>query len=268
MAMVVVSSLPGPATAQEEAPPARTEDFQLYRVEIVIFEQLQAPRHPEDPGRPPLPPEPVEEPTNIPGIVVEQAQPLPQSGLAEAGTPIEQMEPEPLFFEPVDLQDLADVARTLDRRADYRVLLREAWRQPGFPKEQSRPVDLETLARLRDLITDTAGNALSSSRVPTSDPPPVPSGDMPPPETEPLDASATLWLGRYLHLTIDADLTTESGVGHLHESRRMRSGEVHYFDSPRLGAIATVVPEDVTDSATDTPDPGEVRPTPAGAGLP
>jgi len=91
---------------------------------------------------------------------------------------------------------------------------------------------------------------------------------MPPPESEPPDASATLWLGRYLHLKIDADVTSESGAGQLHESRRMRSGEVHYFDSPRLGAIATVVPEDVTDSATGTPDPGEVRLTPAGAGSP
>jgi hypothetical protein len=249
-----------PVVAQDTLPPAAKEGFQLYRVEVIIFEQLQPPRRPEDPGPPPLPPQPAEEETVIPGIFVEQARPLPQAAPLKPELPAEPLaeEAEPLFFEPVDVQDLTEVARSLERRPGYRVLAREAWRQPGFSQDQSRPVDLETVARLRRLMAEAADGGRS---------PPLPAtGEAMPPDGGPLEATATLWLGRYLHLKIEAESFTEAGVGRLAESRRMRSGEVHYFDSPRLGAIAIVIPEDtpveseegagVTEETSDPARPG------------
>lgn len=254
------------AVAQEPLPPTAAEGFQLYRVEVIIFEQLQPQRRPEDPGPPPLPPRPAEEDTVIPGIFVEQARPLPQTAPPEPELPaerlVEEMEPEPLFFEPVDMQDLADVARSLGRRQGYKVLAREAWRQPGFPQEQSRPVDLETVARLRSLMAEAADGNLSrpppGSGMQSETRPAAPStGAVVPPGEGPLEATATLWLGRYLHLKIEAESVTEAGVGRLAESRRMRSGEVHYFDSPRLGAIAIVVPEDTPAGPGEEPGAAE-----------
>ncbi len=260
-----------PAAAQESAPQEETQDLRFYRVEIVIFEQLRAPGQPEDPGRPPPPPLPVDEQTNIPGIFVEQAQPLPQSAPTDSASQTqsstEETEPEPLFFEPVDLQDLADVARTLDMRPEYRVLAMEAWRQPGFPKERSRPVDLATVARLRSLVAESPGRTMSSPSPQRSEASAdSASGYLPNPDGEHLQAAVTLWLGRYLHLKVQAEVATETGFSHLDESRRMRSGEVHYYDSPRLGAITVVIPEDVSDPASGPAEPLESPPTATGGG--
>jgi hypothetical protein len=273
MALTVVFGNAAPAGAQETAPPAETEQLPLYRVEIVIFEQLQPPTRPEDPGLSPLPPlpPPIDDEPGMPGIFVEQARPLPQSASSETTPPgeasIEETEPEPFFFEPVDIEDLAEAAGKLDRRPEYRVLAREAWLQPGFPKDRSLPVDLETLARLRNLIAEsdnerlpglTAGREISR--------PDAPSRTLSQAEQTPLRASVTLWLGRYLHLEVVADVSTESGVRHLDESRRMRSGEIHYFDSPRLGAIAVVIPVDAPDPVSEVADPKVIEAPATGTG--
>jgi len=244
--------------------------MQLYRVEIVIFEQQPAPGRPEDPGRPPLPPPPDDLQGNIPGIFVEQARPLPQSGAAEDRPPSEaaaqEDEPEPLPFEPAELQDLTDVVRKLERRPEYRVLAQEAWRQPGFPEARAVPVDLEMVERVRDLIAKSgAGIAGYPSAELQGGADAGAPGDGP---DRSLKATATLWLGRYLHLRIEADSDTDTGIGHLNESRRMRSGEIHYFDSPRLGAIAVVVPEMNPIAPPDSPGPGEPSPPATGGSSP
>jgi hypothetical protein len=266
MALAGVAS--APARAQEQSPGADTANLQLYRVEVVIFEQPEAPGRPEDPGRPPLPPAPVDPQTNIPGIFVEQARPLPQSEStvdepsSEPAAP--EGEPEPLFFEPADLQDLTDVVRKLERRPGYHVLAQEAWRQPGFPEGEATPVDLELVARLRDAIAESAEGITVN---PSASLPPVPAeGESAGLQEVPLRATATLWLGRYLHLRIEAESHTDTGIGHLDESRRMRSGEIHYFDSPRLGAIAVVVPEQNPVALPDTQVPEEAPPASTGAG--
>lgn len=257
-----------PARAQEKSAGVETGHLQMYRVEIVIFEQPQAPGRPEDPGRPPLPPPPVDQQVNIPGIFVEQARPLPQSGSAVDEPPSEPAEPEtepqPLFFEPVDLQDLTDVVRKLERRPDYHVLAQEAWRQPGFPEAESMSVDLEMVARLRELMAETPEGITDYASAPL---PVVPAeGTSAEQQGVPLKAAATLWLGRYLHLRIEAQSNTDTGIGHLDESRRMRSGEIHYFDSPRLGAIAVVVPEQNPAVAPETPAVEDASPAETGSG--
>jgi hypothetical protein len=229
--------------AQEARSTPSDPQLPRYRVEILIFENLQSPPHPEDPGRPPIP----EGLSTVPGIFVEQAEPLPQSAPA-AGEPLtEPPEPEttPIFFEPADMQDLADIASTLDRNPGYRVLAHESWRQPGFARDQAGPVDLETVTRLRTITTESGG-------VPIRPAASAVTGVSP---DKPLVATVTLWLGRYLHLVVDAESFTASGPGHLSESRRMRSGELHYFDSPRLGAIAIVVPEETANDVAEDSSP-------------
>lgn len=63
------------------------------------------------------------------------------------------------------------------------------------------------------------------------------------PELREWDGSVGLNLSRFLHL--DADLTYTQGGDEaqswtLRERRRMRSGELHQLDSPRLGILARV----------------------------
>ncbi len=55
---------------------------------------------------------------------------------------------------------------------------------------------------------------------------------------------ARLTVSRYLHLRLEleADIP-EKGSFRLEESRRMKSGELHYFDHPELGALVTIIPE-------------------------
>lgn len=226
--------------AQEARPTPADPQLQRYRVEILIFENLQSPPHPEDPGRPPIP----EGLSTVPGIFVEQAEPLPQSAPAAAEPLTEPPAPEttPIFYEPADMQDLAGIASTLERKPDYRVLAHESWLQPGFTRDQAGPVDLETVTRLRTITAESSGIPI----------PPAAAGVIP---DKPLTATVTLWLGRYLHLEVDAESHSASGPGHLSESRRMRSGELHYFDSPRLGAIAIVVPEETVDNVPEDPSP-------------
>ena len=63
-----------------------------------------------------------------------------------------------------------------------------------------------------------------------------------------LQGQIALSRGRYLHLTLDLVYDAPGADGEptqrfvLRQSRRMRSNERHYMDSPRFGVIAIVTP--------------------------
>ncbi len=240
--------------AQETSLLPGAADLPRYRVELVVFERTQAPLHPEDPGRPPLPPF-QETPFTIGGQSDESGPPQAPPGGNGASADMERRQ-ESIFFDPADIQDLSAILARLRQLRGYRVIAQEAWVQPGFPREQARGVDLETLGRLRGM----GGDLRQPPRERSSPTPDSGSGLEDPPQI-----TATLWLGRYLHLEIDAELLRSSEVARLREARRMRSGEVHYFDSPRLGAIAIVLPVQDSGSVSDDTAPGG-PPAPAGTG--
>ena len=212
-----------------------------YRVEIVLFENLQAAGRSEDPGPPLPPPEPIEDAYGDDPVSGEQDEGTEfKEDVDEApmdsppGTPVSG-ESVTLRYEPAEPEELTGIARALRRRSGYRVLAHEAWLQPGFPRGEGPTVDLETVGRIRSRETDTL-----------------------PEQTEPSawQANATLWTGRYLHLDLDAELEREARSVRLVESRRLRIGEMHYFDSPRLGAIAIVLrwePIIADEALTDPP---------------
>jgi hypothetical protein len=121
----------------------------------------------------------------------------------------------------------------LRNSSGYTVLLHRAWRQPGYDATHAIAYPIHAFAE----------NAAYS-----------------------IDGSVTLIRERYLHLDVDLLLTPASSappVGYsdgpdsrpafrLREKRRMRSREVHYFDHPRFGMIATVTPYDAPE---DEPEP-------------
>jgi len=135
--------------------------------------------------------------------------------------------------------DLAAAPRRLQRIADalnrsgaYRVLEHRAWRQTAHDRSRAVP-----------LPVNAAGGQL--------------------------DGTVTLVRERFLHL--DVDLVLQSMYA-LDETRRMRSGERHYFDHPMFGVIAEVtpysapapaVPEETVSPDSGVTSAGEVSDAPA-----
>lgn len=59
-----------------------------------------------------------------------------------------------------------------------------------------------------------------------------------------INGSAKLAVSRYLHLKLElAAEIPDKGEFTLDQSRRMKSGEIHYFDHPEFGALVRVIPE-------------------------
>ena len=109
---------------------------------------------------------------------------------------------------------LTAIADTLRRSRNYQPLAHFGWTQPGYPRGDAKYLPINSL------VPASAG----------------------------LVGQVALSRGRYLHLTLDLVYDAPSAAGEatqrfvLRQSRRMRSNERHYMDSPRFGVIAIVTP--------------------------
>ena len=109
---------------------------------------------------------------------------------------------------------LSAIADTLRRSRNYQPLAHFGWTQPGYPRGDAKYLPINTM---------------------------VPAGSG-------LVGQVALSRGRYLHLTLDLVYDAPGAAGEstqrfvLRQSRRMRSNERHYIDSPRFGVIAIVTP--------------------------
>ena len=133
---------------------------------------------------------------------------------------------------PASAYRLKRIADALNRSGAYRVLDHRAWRQTAHDRSRAIPQ-----------VVNAAGGQL--------------------------DGTVTLVRERFLHL--DVDLVLQS-IYSLDETRRMRSGERHYFDHPMFGVIAEVtpysapapaVPEETVSPADGVTSAGEVSDAPA-----
>ncbi len=125
----------------------------------------------------------------------------------------------------------------LGRSSRYRPVAYFAWRQAVLDRSRATPVTLSG-------ASDRHGRAY-------------------------VDGAARVAVERYLHLYLDLQLHTpvddrqsellelEIPEFRLSENRRMRSGEIHYFDHPRFGVIALITPYE--------PPPQETAPVPQAA---
>jgi len=116
---------------------------------------------------------------------------------------------------------LNGVAGALQRSGAYRVLAHRLWRQSAYDRNSAVPYLLHT----------TAGSSVRE-----------------------VDGSITLIRERYLHLAVDLTLASPGALYRLDETRRIRSGELHYFDNPRFGVIARVTPYESDESAPEDAD--------------
>ena len=111
---------------------------------------------------------------------------------------------------PPERHALDNIEGALKRSAGYRPLAHVGWSQPGSPRGGAPTVPLS------ELLAGTG-----------------------------LDGTARLSVGRYLHLDLNLEYRGDDGfVRTLTQSRRMRSGERHYFDDPLFGVIAVVTRRD------------------------
>jgi|GEM_PF-1624276 hypothetical protein len=126
---------------------------------------------------------------------------------------------------PTDALSLTSQAQQLERSGTFQVLDHFAWQQPVPPRNQPQHIYLRIGDTLQGTLAITLGRYLHTA--------------------------ATLWLQP------DADLTLVTGENELeatqsadakqvyalmNQSRRMRSGELHYFDHPLFGMLVQINP--------------------------
>lgn len=123
---------------------------------------------------------------------------------------------------PGSARKLTAVAEALRRSNNYRPLAHLHWRQALMEPAAAQPIDIASLSGATEDRTNPR-----------------------------VEGSLRLSVARYLHLETDLRLVederympqdSQAAVYRLRQSRRMRSGELHYIDHPRLGVLALVTP--------------------------
>ena len=113
---------------------------------------------------------------------------------------------------------LTGIYDTLRRSRNYQPLAHFGWTQPGYARNDAKVLTINSM---------------------------VPAGSG-------ILGQVALTRGRYLHLTLDLVYDAPGAAGEpqqrfvLRQSRRMRSNERHYIDSPRFGVIAIITPSPVS----------------------
>jgi len=114
---------------------------------------------------------------------------------------------------PASKMKLTAIEESLRRNGAYQPLAHVGWTQPGFARDSAKYLSLNSL------VSSASG----------------------------LQGQIALTRGRYLHLTLDLVLDA-AAPGEapqrfvLRQTRRMRSNERHYIDSPKIGVIAVITP--------------------------
>ena len=183
------------------------EPLRDFKVEMIVFEYTNAPANSED-----------------------WTGPTPAESADIAAAPRPKKAALQYQSVPEEAYELGEITAKMRRSRDFRPLIHTAWTQPGYRKDEAPPLSLQRVARL-------------PSR---------------------LNGRATLYLSRYLHLNVDLKLRARAGtaaandansfvqavdtpVYSLLEQRRLRSGELHFFDHPQFGVLVKVSPVSTDD---------------------
>ncbi len=114
---------------------------------------------------------------------------------------------------PASARNLEGIYQSLRSSQGYRPLAHLHWRQTVTSASQAQPISLQAL---QPGIRSSTG----------------------------LDGSIRISVSRYLHLNADLRFQAPGSTTEfrLQESRRMRSGELHYLDHPRFGMLVLIKP--------------------------
>jgi len=221
---------------------------------------------------------------------VAVTEPLESISAAPLATVKSTLQPTEQPFQqlPPDALTLISLTQKLSSSSNYAPLLHIGWRQPVLEKTAARKIhihSLQTVSEQQPVALHTTPSFLNTNEL------------MPPPalmesplmlanidEVKPapgysLDGTLKLHLGRYLHL--EADLLYRSNppapevnntflmslnevkppqtLFRMYQTRRLRSGELHYLDHPMFGMLVLITPYELPEPA---PEP-EPEPIPA-----
>ena len=174
----------------------------MYDVELLIFRNLTDRETPENWG--------VEASSAEQRLAIPDDEPTPFSGTEPAPAA-----PTATFPSlPGAKMKLTAIAEQMRRSRGYQPIAHVGWTQPGFARNAAKYLSVSSLV----------------------------------PGSSGLHGQIALSRGRYLHLTLDLVYDSPSSGGEggsryvLRQTRRMRSNERHYIDSPKLGVIAVITP--------------------------
>jgi Peptidoglycan-binding protein, CsiV len=179
-----------------------TQVLQSYDVELLVFRTLNPNASPEEWS--------MEAAAAGQRLAIPEDEPSPFASSDPAPPPTTTSFP-PLAPAKFKLTAIYDALR---RSRSYQPLAHFGWTQPGYPRNDARFLTITSM---------------------------VPAGSG-------LQGQVALSRGRYLHLTLDLVYDAPGAAGDatqrfvLRQSRRMRSNERHYLDSPRFGVVAIVTP--------------------------
>jgi len=243
--LLIAACLPAAVFAQDELIDEEVPEIKRYTVEIVVFSYVEdvsigTEVFPADLIEAII--EPVEPVDTIEEIVVEKRV---------------RRTPDMIELDPVLLTEaeftMHDVVERLELLDAYEPILHVGWTQPGFPREETEPMELAAFGE--------------------------------PPEG--LNGNFKLYLGNYLHLVVDLaiDAATEIEeelivddndfiygdvrpryefesdpvVGpvryRIQENRIVKNGEIRYFDHPKFGVIAKVTRVEVAEDSDEDETP-------------
>ncbi len=173
---------------------------------------------------------------------------------------------------------LTKFTETLTNSTKYIPILNIAWRQPVASKTAAQTIYIHSnlgqvtltsapdLTNLNTLMAPTGLNETPMLFAPQS-------GNEKNPikvQFKALDGTIKLHLGRYLHLEADLlyrsqteppennpffisfdDIEQPQTLFRLHQKRRLRSGELHYFDHPMFGMLVKIIPYERPEPETE-----------------
>lgn len=249
------------ATAFPAAGAAEDDEDRWYEIEIVVF-QHPDPRSTESwPGDPGYPA--VADAVELAPAILSPEQQEPGRTLLENEQEAGQATTPPLPFQMIDESEsqLGAVVNRLMLADGYSPVLHTAWRQPVIGRTEAPAVRLQSAMpqaqrggdeTLDELLGASSGEALFGEALVDAD------NDVP---TNTVDGTITVSRDRYLHL--EANLLFREAVRErkttrllsifnrdeqqpetfrMQQQRRIRAGELHYFDHPKFGLIARVTP--------------------------
>ncbi len=239
---------PAAETAEDSVTEVAEPELPRFRVEFIVFRNISERSlsdeerwypEPPPPCDPTLTPSDCDKPALPPHCVAAQltleecarllpmleadspaeppqvAQPEPEPDPEPATGVDEEEEPEePVEFVtiPAEELELEEVYRRLGNARNYDRIVHQGWIQPGLARDDAVPV---TIAASDDGVF-VRGDVILS-------------------------------LERFLHLNLDLELEVDGELFILQQGRRLRSGETHYFDHPRFGVIALVLPHEAAE---------------------
>ena len=146
-------------------------------------------------------------------------------------------------FLPVEQNlTLTDDAADIAASQRYRLLRHLSWRQPGLAASDARPVRVSLGGIVPMYLPEDLSpypEFFPGAIEPTQDKERLINSSI-------VNGTIKIRLGRFLHMDtrlVFTDPDTEQSF-RLSQSRKMRSGELHYIDNPRFGILTRITPLD------------------------